>query len=391
MNLALNGLPDKLLQLLQNPGSNFEAAIALYAIIGLAVLIVVTAAVMFIMGSSDDSDDEVEDAAVTEAPERPAVAEPATPKVRGPWWLFPAFGLVAIAIMWIGIGYTTTSSSTCSSCHTKTAHDEADRTDAHRSVACVSCHEPGGAVGAYTVSVPGRVAHIVGAVLDAKRTPTGYGRVSGSACSSCHAPDIAKTTFDSSRGLRMSHAEPLKARAVCTDCHKLRQGSISTRGIGMGTCLRCHDSKKASGECSTCHDKKAAAAARVRKVAPQVQIKTVRCGACHNESRQCDSCHGTRLPHSEEFMAHAHARAGAADLWFNGGKACGKCHTAERRPCTKCHSAMLGKSHGQALAASHKAGNAAACNACHIDRAYAKTRDFCKLCHSPEAIAGSAR
>jgi hypothetical protein len=97
------------------------------------------------------------------------------------------------------------------------------------------------------------------------------------------------------------------------------------------------------------------------------------------------------MPHTPEFMAHGHARAGAADLWFNGGRGCAKCHTAKRRPCTNCHTPMLGKSHGPALAESHKLGNAQACNSCHAERAYATTRDFCQLCHSPEAVAGGTR
>lgn len=393
LGMSLNGLPEKIAQLLANPSSNFEAALALYGIMALAVLIIATAAVMFVLGSSDDSEDEESDGSewAEEAGEAPAEPAPVVPRVRAPRWLLPLFALVALSVLWIGVGYTTTASSTCDSCHTKTPHSGADRANAHKSVACVSCHETGGAIGSYTTAVPARVAHIAGAMLDAKRKPADYGRVTGAACTSCHARDIAKPTFDPSRGLRMSHAEPLKASATCTDCHRLRAGSISTRGIGMGVCLRCHDSKRASGECSTCHDKKAAAAARVRKVAPAVQIKTVRCGACHNEQRQCDSCHGTRMPHSQEFMAYAHARAGASDLWFNGGRGCGKCHTSTRRPCTKCHSSTLGSSHGAPLAQSHQGGNAAACDSCHVSKAYAKGRDFCQLCHSPEAVAGSSR
>jgi hypothetical protein len=387
---SLNGLPDKVAVLLANPGSNFQAALALYAIIGLALLIVVTVAVMFVLGSSEEEDElETGDADAAGTAVVPVVKE--VPRPRAPRWLFPLFTFVAVAILWLGIGYTTTAPSTCTSCHAKTPHSEASRADAHKAVACVACHETGGTVGSYTTAVPGRIAHIAGAILDAKRVPIDYGRVAGAACASCHASDIAKPTFDTPRGLRMSHAEPLKAHATCTDCHRLRNGEVSTRGLGMAVCLRCHDSKRASGECSTCHDKKAAAAARVRKVAPAVQIKTVRCGACHNESRQCDSCHGTRMPHSPEFMAHGHARAGAADLWFNGGRGCAKCHTATRRPCTKCHTAMLGKSHGPALAESHKLGNAQACNSCHAERAYSTSRDFCQLCHSPEAVAGGPR
>jgi hypothetical protein len=53
----------------------------------------------------------------------------------------------------------------------------------------------------------------------------------------------------------------------------------------------------------------------------------------------CDSCHGIRLPHTQQFMAGGHARAAVLQLWSNRGSArvCNRCHYPGHRDCTKCH------------------------------------------------------
>ena len=76
------------------------------------------------------------------------------------------------------------------------------------------------------------------------------------------------------------------------------------------------------------------------------QIRDVSCSGCHDEERDCDPCHGLRMPHTTEFKLHAHARAAAVDIWYNGGKACGRCHTDSRNPCGRCHSELMGAAHG---------------------------------------------
>jgi hypothetical protein len=98
------------------------------------------------------------------------------------------------------------------------------------------------------------------------------------------------------------------------------------------------------------------------------------------------------MPHTTGFMSGGHARAAAVDIWYNGGKTCRKCHTTTRRPCTQCHTSLMGKAHGTGMATSHRRAAPSACNTCHQQWAPIATRDFCKdVCHSPAAIAASPR
>ncbi len=213
------------------------------------------------------------------------------------------------------------------------------------------------------------------------------------ACTSCHEASLAGTTTNDERGLKVSHAEPLAASAACIDCHTMRRGVVSVHNAGMKPCLRCHDDSTASSECATCHEGQAAAAARPRTTSFQdAQIQEVSCSGCHDEERDCDPCHGLRMPHTAEFKLHAHARAATVDIWYGGGKACRRCHTESRHPCSGCHSELIGAAHGTTMASTHKSANSAHCNACHMQKAYPATRDFCKdVCHSPAAIAASPR
>ena len=207
----------------------------------------------------------------------------------------------------------------------------------------MSCHEPGGVIGRYVTGVPLRLLHSATASTGAGNAGD-YGQATTRACTSCHAAALAGTTTNAERGLKMSHAEPLAASASCIDCHTMRNGIVSVHNAGMKPCLRCHDDVKASSACTTCHEGTVAAAARARTTSFQsVQISEVTCGGCHNEKRDCDTCHGIRMPHTTKFMAGAHARAAAVDIWYNGGATCRRCHTATRRPCTKCHSLVDGK------------------------------------------------
>jgi hypothetical protein len=257
----------------------------------------------------------------------------------------------------------------------------------------VACHEPGGVFGRYVSGVPSRLIHF--ASQAGSSTPDEYGAVTASACSTCHASGLAAVATNKTRGLKISHKEPIAASATCLDCHAMNAGVVATYNAGMGPCLRCHDGKKASATCATCHDQKVATAARVRTTSFAIeQIPEVTCGGCHDEKKQCDTCHGIRMPHTKIFMAYAHARAGAVDYWYNGGKTCARCHTATRNPCTKCHSKIMGRAHGvsSSLPVAHRRAAESACNTCHGQWAYQKNRDFCKdLCHSPEAIANSPR
>jgi hypothetical protein len=301
-----------------------------------------------------------------------------------------------LALVWGVAGYTTSDSAVCMGCHGATSeHAKAlAGSNRHDKTACVACHEGGGVFGRYFGKVPARAAHFADSQTGT-RLQDDYGRVTTSACESCHRKALVGVATNKTRGLKMSHKEPLAASATCLDCHELKGGVVGSYNAGMGPCMRCHDSKQASAKCTTCHDVNAASAARARTTTfTAEQIPDLKCGGCHNEKRDCDGCHGLRMPHSREFMGYAHSRSAAVDIWYNGGRGCAKCHTATRRPCTKCHSGIMGHAHGggSAMASTHKRATSVGCDTCHQQFAYMSTRDFCKdICHSPAAVAASPR
>jgi hypothetical protein len=110
-------------------------------------------------------------------------------------------------------------------------------------------------------------------------------------------------------------------------------------------------------------------------------VLTPDCGGCHDQTA-CDSCHGIRLPHTQEFMAYAHAREGVEDIWYNGGRTCAKCHNDASRPCTLCHKGRF-PSHGTKFAPIHSNGSptGVGCDNCHAEMSYRPGRNFCELCH----------
>jgi len=395
----MNGVTDRLGQLvatltrlLISPGSNRQAAYALYGIIAALLLIVLVVGLMIVLGAPED---EVADTAAPDkrkdARDTRRAARPKNPRAR----LLLGLGIaVLLAGVWVAAGFTTSDPGMCKSCHWPASeHAKADTgRDPHARVDCVACHEPGGVIGRYVTDVPLRVLHIA---IESVSTSSGaeYGKITARACTSCHSESLPGTTTSRERGLKMSHAEPLAASASCIDCHTMRGGIVSVHNAGMTPCLRCHNDAPASTVCTTCHVGNTTAAARVRTTSfRSVQVPEVSCGGCHNEKQKCDPCHGTRMPHTTAFKAGAHARAGAVDFWYHGGKACSRCHTASRRPCTQCHSPLLGKAHGTSLATSHRGGSSSSCNTCHGQYAPISTRDFCRdVCHSPAAIEASPR
>ena len=305
--------------------------------------------------------------------------------------------LAMICVIWLAAGFSTSQNPVCVGCHTTDPHvisETSGLVDPHAGASCVGCHEPGGVLGHYVFNVPSRTIHLVDGVIQPS-LQSNYGRPTQSGCLSCHQGDLSGVTVNKQRGLRMSHMEPLESAVACLDCHRYVDGVVAAHNAGMNPCLRCHDSKQASSECSTCHDRQAASAARARSTEfAAVQVKQVRCGGCHNERRECDPCHGVRMPHDETFMLYAHARSAAVDYWFDNGSTCmrSSCHTATRRPCARCHGPLLGRGHGPQLAQSHKGSSNARCNTCHQVWAYSAQRDFCRdVCHSEAALRYSPR
>lgn len=403
-SIDLSQVSDQLLTLLTDPTSNLAAALMLYGVIGLLVLIMLVAGIVLLMGGPED---EVQVQAQEPQPaeadsgalppvhdvKAATVSAPPTPRPRRSPVVLLGVATVLVLAVWVVSGFTMSADAVCLTCHATSVHAKAKQgEDPHRSSTCVACHESGGVVGRYFTDVPARVIHFVdgGAGLSLQAD---YGTVPSSACSACHASGIKGVTLNSASGVRMSHVEPLAAGAKCLDCHEPTVGVVSRRTVGMGSCLRCHDGVTATSECDTCHDKRTAVAARARSTSfAKVQVPDVKCGGCHNEKQECDSCHGMRMPHTLAFKSTVHARAGAVDFWYNGGRTCARCHTATRRPCTKCHTTLLGKGHGPSMAKDHQGAVAEACNSCHQVYANPSSRDFCgPLCHSAAAEQGSPR
>lgn len=411
---ALQELPGRLMDLLLDPSIDLAASLTLYGILGIVLLIVLLAVIMFLLsGDEHESTDEGatprhalspdEDATLTDsAPDTEVVPEPAVEPAPQPApelapdplrraISFLVIGAIVLGA-WVVAGYSTSESAVCSGCHTDTVHDTTTAlTDPHENLDCVQCHEPGGPLRRYVTRVPSRLTHLLEGVAEVSVLDE-YGRITQRACTSCHGRDIADTVT-TDRGLIMSHAEPLAASALCLDCHTPQDGIVASHNAGMNPCIRCHDAKTASSECVTCHDRSAATAARASTTQfAREQVTEIRCGGCHNERRECDSCHGTRMPHTLEFKAYAHSRAAAVDIWYGDGKACSKCHTPMRRPCQKCHGSMIGKAHAATFAGPHREGTSAGCDTCHQRMAYSRQRDFCRdVCHTPAAVEGSPR
>lgn len=390
---GLNNLGSLIVITLLNPGWNPSVTRALYAAIGTFVLLVVVIVAMIFTGRSDR-------AKVARA--QPKIAKKARLRVRSARRMsakvraFMGVGFALLLVVaWVTAGFTTSSTESCTSCHgAETAHAKAaKRADPHREVECVGCHEPGGVLGRYATGVPLRLLHFAMS-QEESGSALGYGQVTARSCASCHAESLVGTRTNAKRGLRVSHEEPMAASATCIDCHTLRDGVVSVHSAGMKPCLRCHDGDPASAACVTCHASDVAAATRARSTSFQrAHVSEIACGGCHNEKRDCDPCHGLRMPHTAEFKSGAHARAATVGFWYNSGKGCRTCHTESRRPC-RCHTPQLGGAHGasSSLPVSHRTSSAAACNRCHLQYASLATRDFCKdVCHSPAAIAASPR
>jgi hypothetical protein len=277
----------------------------------------------------------------------------------------------------------------CLSCHLDgglhTTRLEDPERDPHSDVMCVSCHESSNNLVTLTVAVPVRAAHYVGGFIG-KRGGQEYGTpVRNAACSGCHESALVGTFENEARGIRISHAEPLESKALCSDCHAPHEGTGVTDGytVGMETCLRCHDAQTASAKCDYCHTKDVGFAVAARSaVKPTTHVDIVSCGGCHSQKR-CDSCHGIRMPHSAAFKNWGHARVAVEDIWYNDGRMCKRCHTDNRRPCARCHGSAFPAHPSKYMPKGHQTAdpNSNGCDGCHNYNRWIAGRNFCGICH----------
>ena len=252
----------------------------------------------------------------------------------------------AISALLIAVAGSTRSRAFCSSCHEVDNHMVAEATDVHAHVSCIACHETGSTVQVFTTNVGARINHVAAGLLGNQTRVERYGRVSATSCLRCHEEAIGQTTR---RGddvaLRMSHTGPLEAHMGCLTCHVINERQEQGKpDRGMEICLKCHNDEIASTGCDLCHVKSPLTYATRShwNFANELLANTdpqQGCYRCHDPG-PCDSCHGIRMPHPQDFMAmsspgHPEASRGI-DL-----SGCFYCHdgssTMGATDCYDCH------------------------------------------------------
>lgn len=379
-----------ILAVIEAPDSNPAAAVVLLAIAVTFVIIIVMAIALFIMSLGEVGEEEYEYIVVGESGSGAAGAggsRAAAPRTMDPLRFHRAvlWGAGAIVLLLIVGGFSSQTRTTCTSCHEGAPHTAQIENDQHQDVRCTGCHESGGIVSSYTLEVPGRIGHMVVALINTNEEPT-YGLVTGRACMNCHSSVLDEVVEIEGRGLLVSHEEPVAAGAGCMDCHMLdEEEKVGPTTVGMGACLRCHDGVEAAAECSTCHRGDVSEAVLVTNShEPRQIIARPDCYTCH-EPAPCDSCHGVRLPHPADY-ATSHMMDGARDIWFNDGRTCYKCHSTERdgpNSCYRvgCHFGELNyhRPENPGFPRNHGNDPEMLCDDCHR---YAESlSDPCQMCH----------
>lgn len=410
-NIDWSQVPLFLSNTLKNPTENPQAFALLVAAATVVLALIILLVALIFMSMPADEEEFVE---VAPAPVAPAVAaaaaqagaegvasEEEAKRVK----FDPVFTLIIVvllAVIWLVGGMVTRRNDVCLSCHlAENVHmarsDSTTATvDPHDTVECVECHESPKLAITTTTKVPARVWHYVGAYVKPSLTED-YGKpVTNTSCAACHQKVLETTYENKTRGLKVSHKEPLEADARCIDCHRMDKetGVVDRFTVGMDPCLRCHDAKAASADCEFCHTKDVGYAARSRGTfRAKYHDAALNCGACHKDQSKCDNCHGLRMPHTTAFMGPAHARTAVEDIWYNNGKVCKRCHTDTRRPCSKCHQGTPFPGHAPSyMIGGHKSADPYnnGCDGCHGYRRWINGRNFCANCH-PEYLGGKNR
>ena len=241
---------------------------------------------------------------------------------------------------------------------------------------CVACHERPG-LSAVPQNIVRRAAMVVAQLMG--RSPQGA-IVDSLSCANCHQKVIHFETF-SADGIKMSHAEPYVAGATCTSCHA-KTGHSKTRAYSMSSCVICHNNTKASADCLTCHatqplarvsNESTTSLGSGKVTYPLVDVKP-QCGGCHDQVKQCDSCHGLRMPHEDRFVQGGHAPIAV----FDGKKLCWKCH--QTTDCGRCHGPFT--AHQSNWRQAHQKFPWDSPCACHAQKG---GTPVCYQCHSPVA------
>lgn len=390
MNASFQILWDAVRTAIQNPAANLMVTALLLAAFVTVALIVVIGLILAILPKRRrivrirravqgiDTEAEAVESTEPEDAKAPALSvEPKLPAGREFTRLLGTLAVPVLVALSLIAGYVVTGTQAycADSCHAGSSAAQSGLEQGH--ARCVACHESPGLLGAGS-NVIARGRMVAAWLADA---PAPASAVAGSAaCLSCHS-DVSGGVVETPR-IKMSHREPVTAGYTCVQCHP-DTGHVAASRHSMSTCLPCHDGETAPSECETCHvsdpystfgERDSETSTPLdRAVYPLVRFDDVGCGGCHDEVAECDTCHGLRMPHSDEFVDGAHAK----DAAFERKELCFRCHQ-ENWCSTGCHIGFPG--HGDNWKLQHQEAPWDAGCGCHQARS-GREGPMCVLCH----------
>jgi hypothetical protein len=213
----------------------------------------------------------------------------------------------------------------CSKCHAATHADRGE---------CTTCHLPG---------TTWAFAHPSSA--DCASCHAAPRKHFGSACASCHSPDVpfAKTAFKhGSDACATCHQAPAKHRSgACAQCHRKPGVSWAFSHPASRSCASCHTAPAGHSravQCSTCHKKPGASWAATHPASRA-------CASCHKApanhfGASCSSCHKPLVAWARATFRHPSTGGEHTYRSF----VCVKCHPSgySSHTCTACHGANGG-------------------------------------------------
>jgi uncharacterized membrane protein YidH (DUF202 family) len=259
---------------------------------------------------------------------------------RTPFEIAVRKGLLIISLIAIfsAYYYTHYNEKFCSTCHyVEPFFREHQKAADHKNVTCISCHSAPGLTGkAAHIPVEIRNLFVHMNILKPLKNPVIY----DSSCYSCHKEITSKVVGNITRVRHADFIFASKGSISCYNCHK-GAGHTREEVRSKQFCANCHNGKDtfAMKECTECHreDVTISRSAIEEPIVQKIPAGQIRCNdVCHPKEvdAKCTPCHGTVMPHPEEFV-----RRHAANSWANRAL-CVRCHQ-ERGATTKracgCH------------------------------------------------------
>lgn len=417
-----NGFVDTL----RNPGFDPARTATTFGTMAILMAIVVVLVMYFILRFKENREinkelKDFEKDFVEKYPEQKKILRDARVQAK---FTIIALSLAGFFLLLFGLNVASSNDFACKSCHVENVHFDLAEGLPHADKNCVSCHEGPGYIattfthfapriahfirGSEAVSTSGSAVNMLGSiettsvVVQATSRPKDfvadvhadtYGGATTGSCFKCHKEIMDGVIRNDATGIKVKHDDFLNQGTPCMNCHGLDENSGTiTMHAGMSVCITCHDGKTATADCAKCHTKDIghAAASRSIKAERKTLVTDYDCYKCH-QPKSCDSCHGTRLPHSEEFMTTSlHAYEGAKSIWAGKAGKCVPCHNEDRRSCNeKCHGQLpYHVKEVKDFPALHPdgrwetTGTSMACSDCHGGLVTKKGSNVCDACHA---------